>query len=81
MMVACWLGIIKAGCIAVATMPLLRARELVPIITKARIGAALCDARLLEELDLARALVSSLKQVLHFNAGGAGSLEALLEAN
>ncbi|MEK7737410.1 MAG: AMP-binding protein, partial [Pseudomonadota bacterium] len=54
MLAACWFAVLKAGCIAVATMPLLRARELVPIIDKARIGAALCDVRLLEELELAR---------------------------
>src|SRR5512147_2147994 len=39
MMAACWLATVKAGCIAVATMPLLRARELEQIAVKARIGA------------------------------------------
>jgi len=79
MMAACWFGVIKAGCIAVATMPLLRAKELVPIIDKARIGAALCDERLLDELGRAREQCRSLKQVLPFNAGGNDSLEALLK--
>ena len=79
MMAACWFAVIKAGCIAVATMPLLRAKELKQIIDKARIGAALCDVRLLEELDLARGQCPDLEQVLGFNDGGAGSLEALLE--
>jgi len=79
MMAACWLGVIKAGCIAVATMPLLRAKELVQIIDKARIGAALCDARLLDELELARGRCPDLKQVIPFNTGRAGSLEELLE--
>jgi 2-aminobenzoate-CoA ligase len=78
MMAACWFGVIKAGCIAVATMPLLRARELRQIIDKAKIGAALCDARLMEELDLARSQCPDLKQMVSFNDGGAGSLEALL---
>ena len=80
MMAACWFATIKAGCIAVATMPLLRAKELKQIIDKAKIGAALCDARLLEELELARAQCSDLKRVLAFNAAGPGSLEALLDA-
>ena len=79
MLAACWFAVLKAGCIAVATMPLLRARELVPIIDKARIGAALCDARLLEELELARQECSVLQRVLGFNADGPGSLETLLE--
>ena len=42
MMAACWFGIIKAGGIAVATMPLLRAKELKPILEIANISHALC---------------------------------------
>ncbi len=42
-----WLAVVKAGMVAVATMPLLRARELGDIIDKAQPAAALCDARLL----------------------------------
>jgi 2-aminobenzoate-CoA ligase len=79
MMAACWLGVVKAGCIAVATMPLLRAKELTQIIGKARVGAALCDVRLKEELELAGRQCPSLKQVLYFNDGGPESLEAALE--
>jgi 2-aminobenzoate-CoA ligase len=44
-----WLAVVKAGLIAVATMPLLRARELGDIVAKARPAAALCEARLLDE--------------------------------
>jgi 2-aminobenzoate-CoA ligase len=79
MMAACWFGVVKAGCIAVATMPLLRAKELKQVIDKARVGAALCDARLSEEMVLAQAQCPDLKQVLWFNGAGPGSLEALLE--
>ena len=79
MMAAAWFGVIKAGCIAVATMPLLRAKELEVIIDKARIGAALCDARLKDELELARGRCRELGRVLYFNDDGAGSLEAALE--
>jgi 2-aminobenzoate-CoA ligase len=50
LMAVAWLAVIKAGGIAVATMPLLRARELGTIIDKARIGFALCDHRLLSDL-------------------------------
>jgi 2-aminobenzoate-CoA ligase len=53
MMAACWFGVALAGGIAVATMPLLRARELVTIVRKARISHALCDAALAGELDAA----------------------------
>ncbi len=54
MLAACWFAVLKAGAIVVATMPLLRARDLVPIITKAHINLALCDSHLLMELELAR---------------------------
>ena len=53
MMVAAYLAVIKAGGIAVATMPLLRARELATIIDKARINLALSDHRLLADLQAA----------------------------
>ena len=46
MLAACWFGVVKAGGIAVGTMPLLRARELTTIVQKAQLTHALCDARL-----------------------------------
>ena len=45
MMAACWFAVMKAGGVAVATMPLLRAKELTEIVTKAQVSHALCDAR------------------------------------
>ncbi|RYG11493.1 MAG: 2-aminobenzoate-CoA ligase, partial [Burkholderiales bacterium] len=62
-----WLAVVKAGLIAVATMPLLRARELGDIIDKAQPVLALCDAKLLEELELARADRPVLREVIPFN--------------
>ena len=50
MMAACWFAVMKAGGVCVATMPLLRAKELTEIITKAEVTHALCDKRLEEEL-------------------------------
>ncbi len=78
MMAACWFGIMKAGCVAVATMPLLRAKELRQIIDKAQCAVALCDVRLDEEMQLAQAQCADLKQVLYFNDGAPGSLEDAL---
>jgi 2-aminobenzoate-CoA ligase len=80
MMAACWLAVIKAGLIAVATMPLLRAKELKQIIDKAKVGAALCDVRLKDEIVAARAQCADLKQILYFNDGSPGSLDALAAA-
>ncbi len=53
MMAAVWLATAKAGGVCVATMPLLRARELGYIIDRAQVRFALCDASLAEELDKA----------------------------
>ncbi|CAG4890497.1 AMP-binding protein [Paraburkholderia saeva] len=49
-MAVAFLAALKAGLVVVPTMPLLRAKELRQIIDKAKIGAALCDARLFDEL-------------------------------
>lgn len=63
-----WLAVVKAGMVAVATMPLLRARELGDIIDKAQPTVALCDIKLLEELELARRERPVLATVVPFNA-------------
>ncbi|NBH07177.1 AMP-binding protein [Amycolatopsis sp. SID8362] len=47
---ACWLGVLKAGAVAVTTMPMLRRHELDKIADRARPSVALCDERLLDEL-------------------------------
>ena len=47
---AAWLAIIKAGAIAVSTMPMLRSRELLPIIEKAHIQLAICAQECVGEL-------------------------------
>lgn len=78
MMAACWFAVVKAGGIAVATMPLLRAKELTPIIDKARVSHALCDANLAAELQVAAAECPQLAQVRHFNTGDADGLEAAM---
>ena len=70
MLVACWFAVMKAGGIAVATMPLLRAKELGQIIEKARITHALCDVALRAELDAAAAQLPALAHMLCFGAGG-----------
>ena len=45
---ACWFGVLKAGGVAVTTMPLLRAGELATIHEIARLDLALVDARFVE---------------------------------
>ena len=60
MMVATYLAVIKAGGIVVATMPLLRAKELSYPIQKAEITIALCDGKLSEEMEKAKAAAPGL---------------------
>lgn len=53
MMAAAWFAVMKAGAIAVATMPLYKETELHYMIQRARIRHALCDEKLLAELQAA----------------------------
>ncbi len=68
MMALALLAVMKAGLVAVATMPLLRAKELGDIIDKAQPVVALCDARLMQELTLAQAQHPVLATIVGFNA-------------
>jgi 2-aminobenzoate-CoA ligase len=70
MMAACWFAVLKAGAIAVATMPLLRAKELATICNKGKISHALCDNRLNVELELASPDCDDLETTLYFGPGG-----------
>jgi len=78
MLVACWFAVMKAGAIAVATMPLLRAKELVQIIEKAQVSHALCDHALRAELDLAAAQTATVltQRCLFGDPAAADGLEA-----
>jgi 2-aminobenzoate-CoA ligase len=77
MMAACWFAVMKAGGVCVATMPLLRAKELTEIVRKAEIGFALCDKRLAAELEAARPACPTLKAVKYWYDDARDSLDAL----
>src|SRR5262249_15224828 len=78
MLVAVYLAVMKAGGIAVATMPLLRARELAYPIAKAEIRLAACDARLKDELEKARGMAPVLERILYVDGPGEEDLQHLL---
>ena len=78
MMVAAYFAVIKAGGVVVATMPLLRAKELSYPLAKAKIALALCDARLADEMEKAKAQSVELKRVVYWGSAGADALEALM---
>ncbi|HUG79799.1 MAG TPA: AMP-binding protein [Burkholderiales bacterium] len=77
MMAACWFAVMKAGGICVATMPLLRAKELTDIISKAEVSHALCDKRLEAELNAAQEKCSTLKAVKYWYDDTSDSLDTL----
>jgi 2-aminobenzoate-CoA ligase len=63
-MALAWLAVVKAGMVAVATMPLLRAKELAEIIDKAQPSLSLCEAKLAAELQA----VPGAPPLIQFNA-------------
>jgi len=77
MMAACWFAVMKAGGVCVATMPLLRAKELTEIVQKAEVRFALCDKRLAAELEAARASCPTLNAVKYWHDDAADSIDAL----
>jgi len=81
MLAICWLAVAKAGLIVVATMALLREKELVDVIEKAQIQSALCDKSLDAELLAAQERCPSLKQIVYFNDPSSAGLEAHMSAN
>ncbi len=74
-MVAAYFAVLKAGGVVVATMPLLRAKELGQMFSKARITHAFCDARLADEARKANA-----PDLRHLVTWGDGALEAMCAA-
>jgi 2-aminobenzoate-CoA ligase len=78
MMVAAYLAVIKAGGVVVATMPLLRAKEIAYPIAKAKIRLALCDHRLADEMEKTRALAGDLERVVYWGSGAAEALDTLM---
>lgn len=74
MLVAAYLAVMKAGGVVVATMPLLRAPELVRASVKSRATLALCDVRLTDALVEAQSSAPDLLRIVSF-----GSPDAELE--
>jgi 2-aminobenzoate-CoA ligase len=74
MLVACWFAVLKAGGVAVTTMPLLRARELGDMIRKANVTLAVTDASVAADLDAALAGRAGAR-IIAFNASGPDALE------
>jgi 2-aminobenzoate-CoA ligase len=78
-MVAAYFAVLKVGAIAVATMPLLRAREIAYPLNKAKIALALCDHRLGDEVAKAGALAPGLKRIVRWGSDAPDELDLLMQ--
>jgi 2-aminobenzoate-CoA ligase len=67
MLVACWFAVLKAGGIAVTTMPQLRNQELAAMAAKARIKYALCAREHFAELGKAQQTGPVLEKVILYD--------------
>lgn len=78
MLAACWFAVLKAGGIAVTTMPQLRAQELAAITIKARIRHALCANEHICELEKAQQAAPILEKVIGYDNTDDREIPALL---
>jgi len=69
---ACWLGVVRAGAVAVTTMPLLRAGEIATVCEIARPALALCDHRFAWDLEAAAPGLATIR----YGGGQPGDLAA-----
>jgi 2-aminobenzoate-CoA ligase len=76
MLVASWFAVLKAGGIAVATMPLLRTRELSQILNKAGPKLSICDSVLRFDLESACEKSAQPISTLFFNTDDSDGLDA-----
>jgi 2-aminobenzoate-CoA ligase len=75
LLAAAWLAVVKAGGVAVCTMPMLRRRELVYIADKAEIRLALTDAQLAPECEQAMRATAGGARVVRFQGGFQGGYQ------
>jgi len=66
-MFAAWLGVLKAGGVVVATMPLLRPGEIATVIERAQISHAIVDSRFIGDFRQAADQTHSVKHVIKYD--------------
>jgi 2-aminobenzoate-CoA ligase len=79
-LIAAWYGVLKAGGIAISTMPVLRERELVYMIDKAKVQLAISESALAIDIDAAQRKTDSLRQILYFGDDRADGLETRMKS-
>lgn len=78
MLVAAFFAVLKAGGVAIATMPVLRERELVYMIGKAKVQFAVSDAALADDIEAAKAKAPELRSIVYFGTDAAEGLDTLM---
>ena len=79
MLFACWLGILKAGGIVVATMPILRPAEIAIILKRAEVSHAIVDSRFIGDYRAGAAEAGTVRSLLRYDGDyGKGELETRL---
>lgn len=75
-MFAAWLGVLKAGGVAVATMPLLRPGEIATVIDRAEVSHAIVDSRFIGDFREAMEQTRFVKRLVKYDGDyGHGELE------
>jgi 2-aminobenzoate-CoA ligase len=75
-MFAAWLGVLKAGGVVVATMPLLRPGEIATVIERAQISHAVVDSRFIGDFRQAVEQMHFVKHIIKYDGDyGRGELE------
>ncbi|HET9458372.1 MAG TPA: AMP-binding protein, partial [Sphingomicrobium sp.] len=73
---AAWLGVLKAGGVVVATMPLLRPGEIATVIERANISHAIVDSRFIGDFRQAVEQTHSVRSIVKYDGDyGKGELE------
>jgi 2-aminobenzoate-CoA ligase len=79
-MFAAWLGVLKAGGVVVATMPLLRPGEIATVIERAEISHAIIDSRFIGDFRQAVDQTHFVRHVIKYDGDyGHGELESRTE--
>jgi len=79
-MFAAWLGVLKAGGVVVATMPLLRPGEIATVIERAQISHAIVDSRFIGDFRQAVEQTHFVKHIVKYDGDyGRGELEKRAE--
>ncbi|HEY0115269.1 MAG TPA: AMP-binding protein [Allosphingosinicella sp.] len=79
-MFAAWLGVLKAGGVVVATMPILRPGEVATILKRAEVTHAIVDSRFIDDFRQGAEEAGTLRSLLRYDGDhGHGELERRLE--